>query len=174
MTRLAQGRQSSCHGTPFSLRERLYDRNWEREREVLSLSCTRRRRYSPIDFVLLFCFQNSPPSKNDDYFSLFLFYGRSAGGRAGKTAGSVRLRGLASGRVVGRDGRTLRRWLVSETPNFYFSLFIYPSVPVHLAIFNLLTNLATNRPTLFFENGVSVTGIHTSTLFSKNAVSWWC
>jgi hypothetical protein len=61
------------------------------------------------------------------------------------------LRGLASGRVVGRDGRTLRRWLVSETPNFYFSLFIYPSVPVHLAIFNSLTNLATNRPTLFFE-----------------------
>jgi hypothetical protein len=27
ITRLAQGRQSSCHGTPFSLRERLYDRN---------------------------------------------------------------------------------------------------------------------------------------------------
>lgn len=119
ITRLAQGRQSSCHGTPFSLRERLYDRNWERERCCPSF--VRRRRYSPS--ILFFCFVFKPPSKND-YFSLFfVLWSRSAGGRAGKTAGSVRLRGLASGRVVGRDGRTLRRWLVSETPNFYFSHF---------------------------------------------------
>jgi hypothetical protein len=109
ITRLAQGRQSSCHGTPFSLRERLYNRK-SGERGVVPLLYVEgviRPSILVFSFVL---FQNYPPSKNDDYFSLFfLFYGRSAGGRAGKTAGSVRLRGLASGRVVGRDGCTLRR-----------------------------------------------------------------
>lgn len=177
ITRLAQGRQSSCHGTPFSLRERLDDRNWERERGVVSLLYASKALLFAHRFCSFVLFSKLPPSKqNDDYFPLLLFYGTSAGGRAGKTAGSVRLRGLASGRVVGRDGRTLRRWLVSETLNFYFSLLIYPSVPVHLAMFNSLTNLATNRPTLFLKNRVSVsTGIRRRFFFSsKNAVSRWC
>jgi hypothetical protein len=43
------------------------------------------------------------------FFLKFGFYGKSVGGRAGKTTGSVRLRCFTFGRIVGRDGRTLRR-----------------------------------------------------------------
>ena len=43
------------------------------------------------------------------YILKFGFYGKSVGGRSGKTTGSVRLRCFTFGRIVGRDGRTLRR-----------------------------------------------------------------
>lgn len=49
------------------------------------------------------------------------------GCRTGKTARSLRVRRFIAGRVLGRDGRTLRRRLVSET--FFFedviSLFLF-------------------------------------------------